>query len=86
VPKIKTHKATAKRIKITGTGKILRSRGYQNHKKSAKTKRSLRTMDDMLPANKGMVRRIRNLVPGIKVRRQKIGKPRDPAEESHATS
>jgi large subunit ribosomal protein L35 len=68
VPKIKTHKATAKRIKITGTGKILRSRGFQNHKKSAKSKRSLRKMDDMLPATPGMVRRVRRLIPGLKVR------------------
>lgn len=71
MPKIKTHKATAKRIKVTGTGKILRSRGFQNHKKSAKSKRSLRTMDDMLPATPGMVRRIRKLVPGLKVRKQR---------------
>lgn len=68
MPKIKTHKATAKRIKITGTGKVLRTRGFQNHKKSAKSKRSLRKMDDMLPANKGMVRRIRTMVPGLKVK------------------
>lgn len=66
MPKIKTHKATAKRIKVTGTGKILRSRGFQNHKKSAKTKRSLRKMDDMFQVNPGMARRIRALVPGLK--------------------
>jgi large subunit ribosomal protein L35 len=68
VPRIKTHKATAKRIKITGTGKILRSRGFQNHKKSAKSKRSLRLMDDMLPVAKGDARRIRRLVPGLKAK------------------
>ncbi|MDQ2735309.1 MAG: 50S ribosomal protein L35 [Pseudomonadota bacterium] len=68
MPKIKTHKATAKRIKITGTGKILRGRGFQNHKKSAKSKRSLRTMDDMVPVTPGMRRRIRTLVPGLKAR------------------
>ncbi len=66
MPKIKTHKATAKRIKITGTGRILRTRGFQNHKKAAKSKRSLRLMDDMLPASAGDVRRIRRLVPGLK--------------------
>ena len=71
MPKIKTHKATAKRIKVTGTGKILRSRGFQNHKKSAKSKRSLRTMDDMLPATPGMVRRVRKLVPGLKARKSR---------------
>jgi large subunit ribosomal protein L35 len=69
VPKIKTHKATAKRIKITGTGKILRSRGFQNHKKSAKSKRSLRKMDDMMPVSAGDARRIRLRVPGLKDRR-----------------
>lgn len=68
MPKIKTHKATAKRIKVTGTGKILRSRGFQNHKKSAKNKRSLRTMDDMFEVTPGMKRRIRRLVPGLKAR------------------
>jgi large subunit ribosomal protein L35 len=65
VPKIKTHKATAKRIKVTGTGKILRSHGFQNHKKSAKAKRSLRKMDDMMPVSAGVARRIRRLVPGL---------------------
>lgn len=68
MPKIKTHKATAKRIKVTGNGKVLRSRGFQNHKKSAKSKRSLRKMDDMFVANAGMKRRIRALVPGLKVK------------------
>ncbi|HEX8919805.1 MAG TPA: 50S ribosomal protein L35 [Chloroflexota bacterium] len=68
MPKIKTHKATAKRIKITGTGKILHSRGFQNHKKAAKSKRSLRLMDDMLPVSAGEARRIRHLVPGLKIR------------------
>ena len=68
MPKIKTHKATAKRIKVTGTGKILRSRGFQNHKNSAKSKRSLRKLDDMLPTSAGMARRVRTLVPGLKVK------------------
>ncbi|MGI8826496.1 MAG: large ribosomal subunit protein bL35 [Chloroflexota bacterium] len=65
MPKIKTHKATAKRIKITGTGKIMIGRGFQNHKKAAKSKRSLRKMDDMSPAGRGVARRIRRLVPGL---------------------
>lgn len=69
MPKIKTRKAMAKRIKVTGSGKILRSRGFQNHKKSAKTKRSLRTMDDMFEADPGMKRRIRALVPGLKIKK-----------------
>lgn len=69
MPKIKTHKSTAKRIKITGSGKILHSRGFQNHKKAAKSKRSLRKMDDMMPVTTGEARRIRYLVPGLSPKR-----------------
>lgn len=68
MPKIKTHKATAKRIKVTGTGKILRTHGFQNHKKAAKSKRTLRQMGEMQTTDAGMVRRIRRLVPGLKAR------------------
>ena len=45
MPKMKTSKAAAKRFKVTGTGKIKRSKAYKQHiltKKSAKTKRNLR--------------------------------------------
>ena len=68
MPKIKTHKATAKRIKVTGTGKIMLGHGFQNHKKRAKAKRSLRRMDDMKPVSAGVARRVRRLVPGLRVR------------------
>lgn len=66
MPKIKTHKAMSKRIKVTGTGKIMVGRGFQNHKKAAKSKRALRKMDDMHPASEGVARRVRRLVPGLK--------------------
>lgn len=44
MPKIKTHKGTAKRVKLTATGKLLRSHANRGHflqKKSASRKRSL---------------------------------------------
>lgn len=46
MPKLKTHKATAKRVKVTGTGKILRERAFGNHmlsKKSKSRKRNINT-------------------------------------------
>ncbi len=46
MPKLKTHKGTAKRIKITGSGKITRERAYGNHilaKKSKARKRNMKT-------------------------------------------
>ena len=45
MPKIKTHKATAKRVKITGTGKILRERAFGNHMLSKKSKSRKRHMN-----------------------------------------
>lgn len=45
MPKMKTHKAAAKRFRITGTGKLKRSKAFKQHiltKKSAKRKRNLR--------------------------------------------
>jgi len=38
MPKIKTHKGTAKRIKITSTGKLTRRRAFGNHMLAKKAK------------------------------------------------
>ena len=46
MPKMKTHKGTAKRIKITSTGKLTRQRAFGNHmltKKSKSRKRVINT-------------------------------------------
>lgn len=46
MPKLKTHKGTAKRIKITGSGKLVRERAFGNHilaKKSKSRKRNMKT-------------------------------------------
>lgn len=46
MPKLKTHKGTAKRIKVTGSGKLVRERAYGNHilaKKSKARKRNIKT-------------------------------------------
>ena len=45
MPKLKTNRAAAKRFKVTGTGKLKRSKAYKRHiltKKTTKTKRNLR--------------------------------------------
>ncbi len=45
MPKLKTHSSSKKRFKITGTGKVKRSKAYKRHiltKKTTKTKRNLR--------------------------------------------
>ena len=45
MPKMKTHKGTAKRFRTTGTGKIVRGKAFKSHimeKKSPKRKRGFR--------------------------------------------
>ncbi len=42
MPKLKTHKGTAKRIKQTGSGKLLRRRAFGNHLLSKKSNRRKR--------------------------------------------
>ncbi|MDP2858273.1 MAG: 50S ribosomal protein L35 [Bacillota bacterium] len=61
--KLKTHKGAAKRLKVTGTGKVKRYRANATHKfvtKSAKRRRRLRR-----PAliNKTELKRVRRLLP-----------------------
>lgn len=45
MPKMKTHKGAAKRMRVTGTGKVMRAHTHHVHKlvhKSAKRRRKLR--------------------------------------------
>lgn len=63
MPKIKTHKATAKRFKVTGTGKIKQRKGGQDHfnsKESGKTTRQKRRDKDVY---KGLVKIVKKLTP-----------------------
>ena len=45
MPKIKTHKATAKRFKITATGKVMRTQIGKSHLRRRKPKRNKRAFD-----------------------------------------
>jgi large subunit ribosomal protein L35 len=59
--KLKTHKQAAKRFKITGTGKIMRTKGMKSHfrrRKSPRVKRAFAKMLPLSPANAKNVRRI----------------------------
>ncbi|MGK2896767.1 MAG: 50S ribosomal protein L35 [Candidatus Saccharimonadales bacterium] len=45
MPKLKTHKGTAKRVKITGSGKITRQRASGGHLLSHKSKSRKRAIN-----------------------------------------
>ena len=61
MPKMKTNKAAAKRFKVTGTGKLKRSKAYKRHiltKKTTKTKRNLRKPTLVDATNVKMMKKI----------------------------
>jgi large subunit ribosomal protein L35 len=65
--KLKTHKATAKRFKMTGTGKLMRTKGGKSHfrrRRSARVKSQLAKMQTV--NGSGQIKRIRRLVPYLK--------------------
>jgi large subunit ribosomal protein L35 len=65
--KLKTHKATAKRFRMTGTGKLVRTKGGKSHFRRRKSKRTKRLFDQMVPVKgKGYQKRIRRLAPYMK--------------------
>ena len=60
MPKMKTHKGTAKRFRVTGSGKIMRSKAYKSHiltKKSQKRKRNFRKETELSAADTTVVKR-----------------------------
>ena len=62
--KLKTHKATAKRFRMTATGKIVRTKGGKSHLRRRSAKRVKRQWDKSLEVSeKAMKRRIRRLAP-----------------------
>jgi large subunit ribosomal protein L35 len=63
MPKMKTKRAARKRVKVTGTGKLVRAGGWKQHKlekKSAKRRRKLRKNK---PIAKADAKNMRALVP-----------------------
>jgi large subunit ribosomal protein L35 len=62
--KIKTHKATAKRFRLTGTGMVVRTKGGKSHLRRRTSKRTKRLFDEMIPVKgRGIVKRVRRLAP-----------------------
>ncbi len=63
MPKVKTHRGAAKRIKKTGTGKYMKMKANKSHiltKKTTKRKRRLRKANEV---DKGNSRKIKQVAP-----------------------
>jgi large subunit ribosomal protein L35 len=65
--KLKTYKAAAKRFRMTGTGKIVRTKGGKSHLRRRRSKRVKRQLDKMLVVTaKGDKKRIKRMAPYLK--------------------
>ena len=62
--KLKTHKATSKRFRLTGSGKLVRTKGGKSHFRRRTSSRTKRLLSKMIPVKgKKYQKRIRRLAP-----------------------
>jgi large subunit ribosomal protein L35 len=65
--KLKTHKATSKRFGVTGSGKIVRTKGGKAHLRRKRSKRVKALFAEMIPVKgRGIIKRVRRLAPNLK--------------------
>lgn len=63
MPKLRTHKASAKRFRVTKTGKLVRPHGQKSHLLTGKSQRRKRQYSKLLILKSGDARRIRRALP-----------------------
>lgn len=63
MPKLKTHKGAQRRFHITGSGKIMRTKGGKSHLRRRKATRAKGLYDEMIPVHSSDKARIRKLLP-----------------------
>lgn len=62
--RMKTHKATAKRFRLTGSGKLVRTKGGKSHFRRRTSARTKALFTEMIPVKgKSYIKRIRRLAP-----------------------
>ena len=65
--KLKTHTATSKRFRLTGSGKLVRTKGGKSHFRRRTSKRTKALLDSMVVVQgSGLVKRIKRLAPNMK--------------------
>lgn len=67
MPKLKTHKGVQSRFRVTGSGKLMRTKGGKTHLRRNRSQRAKRLYDEMLAVSPSDVKRIKRLIPyGLK--------------------
>jgi large subunit ribosomal protein L35 len=65
--KMKTHKATSKRFRLTGSGILVRTKGGKSHLRRRASKRTKRLLSEMLPVQgEGIILRVKRMAPYLK--------------------
>jgi len=68
--KLKTHKATAKRFKVTGSGKVMRTKGGKSHFRRRRSKRTKMLLARTIGVNSTIAKRVRILAPYLHLYKQ----------------
>ena len=65
--KLKTHKATSKRFRVTGSGVLVRTKGGKSHMRRRTPKRVKLLLAEMIPVKgRGIIQRVHRLAPYLK--------------------
>lgn len=64
--KLKTHKATARRMELTGSGKLRRTRQGKSHLRRNRSKRAQREYSKLFPVAGADLPRVKRLLPYAK--------------------
>ncbi len=63
MPKMKTHRGSAKRFKRTGTGKLKRFKAYRSHITGKKSPKRIRQLRKPTLVSSGDMKRIDKMIP-----------------------
>ena len=62
--KIKTHKATSKRFRLTGSGMVMRTKIGKGHLRRRTSERTKALLSEMIPVKgRGIIKRVKRLAP-----------------------
>ena len=65
--KLKTHKATSKRFRLTGSGLLVRTKGGKSHLRRRTSDRTKKLLSEMLPVKgDGIIQRVKRMAPYLK--------------------
>ncbi len=66
-PKLKTHKATSKRFRLTGSGVLVRTKGGKSHLRRRTSKRTKALLDEMIVVKgEKIIASVKRLAPYMK--------------------